>query len=174
MRLLLLLAFSLLFTADERFLPWDAATPLQWGDFQGPVPDDATMSAKTVSKFTFNWSCDTQGKFSASVKVNFDRELSWAKDGGGSDALLAHEQLHFDIAELTARKFRKELASLPSPCEVGKEGMNALSKKYREMLAATQVQYDKETNHSEVEDAQARWEVKVAKELKALSAFADQ
>lgn len=174
MRLLLLFLCTLFFQSDTRFLPWQSDTPLRWEDFQGAVPDGATMSAKTFSKFSFTWNCDVKGVFSYSVGVMFDRELSWAKDGGGSDALLAHEQLHFDIAELVGRRFRKALDGLPSPCEVGPEGMSAMSKSYREELAALQSQYDKETNHSEIKEKQASWEAKVAKELEALSRFASE
>lgn len=174
MRIFLVLLLGLFFQSDTRFLPWKADVPLRWEDFQGDVPEGAAMSAKTFSKFSFTWNCDGEGHFSYAVEVKFDRELSWAKDGGGSAGLLAHEQLHFDIAELVGRRFRKALAGLPSPCTVGQEGMSAMSKKYREELAAMQSQYDKETNHSEIKEKQASWEAQVRKELDALSRFAIQ
>ncbi len=173
MRLIILLLTTCLLQSDGRFLAWKSPSPLVWDDFTASPPADADMSARTFTKFSFNWGCDANSQFTYTVSAVFDRELSWVKDGVGSDALLAHEQLHFDVAELTARKFRQELAGLESPCKVGQEGMKALSKKYRDLLSATQIQYDTETGHGVQKDKQAHWAAKVKKEIAALSAFAE-
>lgn len=173
MRLLILLLTTCLLQSDGRFLAWQSPSPLVWADFRASPPPDADMSARTFTKFSFNWGCDASSQFTYTVSAVFDRELSWAKDGGGSAALLAHEQLHFDVAELTARKFRQELASLESPCTLGQDAMKALSKKYRDLLSDTQIQYDTETDHGVIKDEQARWASKVKKEIAALAAFAE-
>src|SRR5688500_2401651 len=42
------------------------------------------------------------------VTTTFYRRNSWVKDEGRNKHVLQHEQLHFDIAELHARKLRRD------------------------------------------------------------------
>jgi Bacterial protein of unknown function (DUF922) len=171
MRLLLLFTLTCLLPPTERFQIWTQDQPLRWEAFRGVPPANEVMSAQTQTKFSFSWSCDPEGRFEAKVKVFFDCEKSWVKGGQGSDALLAHEQLHFDIAELIARRLRQTLQALESPCALGDEGIKKIAQKSREVLSKFQDQYDNETIHGEDKVAQARWAGKVHQEMEDLADY---
>ena len=93
--------------------------PLQWEDFQD-TPDAANpFHANTSSGLSYSWSLKTSIKGSElnyQVESFFNPDLSWVKPGKESLHLLAHEQLHFDITELHARKLRAAMEAF----EVGK------------------------------------------------------
>jgi predicted secreted Zn-dependent protease len=86
--------------------------------------------------------------------------------------LLRHEQLHFDIFELYARKIRKYLSEYSNP-----QGMEQQMKKAVNLLIAEQekvnLQYDTESVHSTNKPMQKKWESKVTEELKKNDAFAN-
>ena len=50
--------------------------------------------------------------YDAKVYAHFYPDKSWVIKEQSSEHILNHEQLHFDITELHARKFRKQLSTL--------------------------------------------------------------
>ncbi len=105
------------------------------------------------------------------VIASFDKNLS-RLDTEVSQLLLQHEQLHFDIAELFARKTRKEIYNLKLKMESlhyidYKMIYNDFLKEYTEYQSL----YDYETAHSVLVDEQKRWNEKVAKKLEELNEF---
>src|SRR5690606_32551892 len=77
---------------------------LQESDFRGipdvDSPSDAGASVKITAKPFVSGK-----RIEYDVRAIFDRQRSWAR--GMSTSLLEHEQLHFVIAELYARKMRE-------------------------------------------------------------------
>src|ERR1700743_1907283 len=101
----LLLALS--FTAKSQLIKWYADKPLTWADFKGPVNESIPHQAYTHCRFNYtsHWS-KRDGKYTFNFKMGsgFDPEASWCRPGKQTEPLLKHEQLHFDIHELYARK----------------------------------------------------------------------
>jgi hypothetical protein len=100
----------------------------------------------------------------------FDKTKSWAKDSEKSDALLNHEQRHFDIAHVFAEGLDKELAAIQvAGVEVTAKNAHALSSQlfnqavkelytaYKSGAEAAQKQYDTDTNHSLIQAQQDIW-----------------
>jgi hypothetical protein len=142
---------------------------LSWADFKG-IPERATdKDALTESGISFSWSCDNRG-FRAQAYAMFVPSKSWVKTR--TTVLLAHEQTHFDITEIHARKLRKYFGEMRNPCYLGKEGINEAARRHLRENRAMQEAYDRETNHSLREGEQKRWEAKVQAELAALSTWA--
>ena len=83
---------------------------------------------------------------------------------------MAHERLHYNITELYARKFRKALASIQSSKSL-KLDLNKLQKAINSQFTKRQNDYDFETNHSRIPQAQKQWQLRIEKELLALEAF---
>lgn len=164
------LCCMLLFAGSEPFIPWNAQQKLIWDDFQGPADEASSSKAYTWTKISMGWECDGD-VFKLTAIAKFDKARSWKKDVL-TPALLAHEQLHFDITELYARKMRAHFASLTDACKLSTEEVSAQGQKLLDEWNARQKLYDKETAHSKIKDEQARWEVMVAKEIKALAKFA--
>lgn len=154
----------------ERYLAWSTESKLVWEDFAGPVDEASTFKAFTQSKISMGWECDGS-VFTFNAVAKFDRENSWKGDGL-TDELLAHEQLHFDLAELYARKMRKHFSNLPNACNLPVEEIQAQGGKFLEDWGQREKLYDRETQHSKNRQEQQRWQAMVAQELSSLGRYA--
>ncbi len=96
------------------------------------------------------------------VETFFYTDKSWVRPDSKSDYLLKHEQLHFDISELYARKLREKLAKVDSS-KLNKDSSKYLNKLYEEVAAERvemQDQFDKETDHSKNKETELKWRLK--------------
>lgn len=154
---------------SEQEIRWRANHRLSWSDFKGRPDRRTDMDALTESGISFSWSCDARG-FHQDTYSMFVPEKSWVKTK--TPDLLKHEQLHFDITELHARKIRKYFGELRNPCRLGQNGINSAAERFIRASTKMQNLYDRETGHSEIEDEQRRWELYVESELASLSDWA--
>jgi Bacterial protein of unknown function (DUF922) len=154
---------------DNDEMRWTPGRKLTWADFKGTPAPGNPMDALTESGITFSWACDQRG-FRAEIYSLFVPSKSWVKEPTAS--LLAHEQVHFDITELHARKLRKYFAEMRNPCYLGKDGINAAGRRIIEDSNAMQRLYDAETRHSERVTEQKRWEAQVKAQLDAHAMWA--
>jgi len=173
----LLIFFTLLCVgsfSNEETVTWDETSKLTWADFKAEPDAESDAVALTASGITFGYSLKTAGKriaaVSTTVEAHFYPNKSWYLKDKGNAHILAHEQLHFDITELYARKFRQQLAELEVNQNI-KAQMNALHNAINEAVSKTQKRYDQETMHSMNIEKQKEWEVFIGKELKALDQF---
>jgi hypothetical protein len=149
-------------------LEWNEHYDLVWEDFQGKVTDATFGDAGTAVQIKAK-PFKVGKEIHYDVVAYFNREKSWARDQ--SQALLAHEQLHFDIAELYARKIRKKINSLS---EAGTDDVKIFNDAIKKILLESNdadEQYDRETLHGAIPKRQAEWEKKVADEMKQLQDF---
>lgn len=150
--------------------------PLTWEDFQAPVDKRSSFQANTNAGLSYSWGVRNEnGIVSLQYEVLsfFNPHLSWVVPTSKSEYLLSHEQLHFDITELHARKLRQHLAQV-SIDELGKnpkEVLNSFYTKVEKERTAMQLNYDKETNHSLNKEAEAKWQQFVKTELKKLKDY---
>ena len=154
----------------ERYIEWRAGTKLTWDDFKGEPDTEISKLAMTKSKLKYKWGCD-EDELNFIITARFDRGVSW-KQGKITDHILAHEQLHFDLTELYARKMRKFLTELENPCDLSSEEMKEKMKHFLEKWDNRQKQYDRETKHSKDHQQQEAWEQMIVKELKELEEYA--
>lgn len=156
---------------DEEKLYW-STTSLTWEDFKGnPNPNDP-YQANTYSGFTFSWSLqqNEEGReFVYDIKSYFLPNQSWVKKGAKNSYLLAHEQLHFDISELHARKFKTTLANFDSSGSLAevKRGMKSIYQQIEKERKAMQQKYDRETDHGGNKKAQEKWQDFIQKKLQS-------
>ena len=171
--------FCLLFlfvgeNSNEETMTWVESQKLSWADFKGDPDKNSDGIALTAAGITFGYSVKTSGRriigFSTSVEAHFYPNKSWYIKEKGDDYILSHEQLHFDITELYARKFRKQLELLEVNRNIKKQ-MNRLHATINEALNETQKRYDKESNHSINVEMQKQWETFIADELNKLDQF---
>lgn len=87
-----------------------------------------------------------------------------------TEYLLKHEQLHFDIVEVHARKLRKEYLLLKKE-KAELDDYLLLFQKSLKDLSKYQNLYDAETLHSKNKINQQKWNEKVKTELKMLEAY---
>lgn len=176
----LLLLLSLLYFApgfsqmEELKIYWNEDRLLTWEDFQGPPDSKVPFHASTSSGIGFSWSMKSSKEgteFKYEITNSFNPDRSWVKEGKESEHLLAHEQLHFDISELHARKFRKELKAYKITKSI-KQDLNTIYTKNERARQKMQRSFDSETKHSQNKEAQEKWQTFIASELNRLEAFA--
>jgi len=172
----LTIVFFLLFGEihEPPVITWNELYQLSWKDFKGKPFTNSSAVAVTASGISFEYSIKQSlfGVINYKTKVLacFYPEESWYKLQLVNGDVLAHEQLHYNITELYARKFRKALASIKSSKSL-KLDLNKLQKAINSQLTKRQNDYDFETNHSRIPQAQKQWQLRIEKELLALEAF---
>jgi hypothetical protein len=172
--ILLLVSFSnTSFVQDdgkEEAMVWQKNRKLTWGDYQGKR-QKRFAAASTVYSMYRNVSKTSSGNIIASVKALFWPKDSW-KSNWIDDALLAHEQKHFDIVELYARKLRKQLSEIKVHSEEdAQQKLDSLDKIIDAEMDAFQDKYDDETNFSMAHDAQMSWIKKIDAAIDSLSTY---
>ena len=175
--IIIVVVFSLGKSPTEYTIAWDASRKLTWNDFKAAPDLDSNAAALTASGLTFGYSVKTADKRIVNVKTTVEAHFypnkSWYIKDKGDSHILKHEQLHFDITELYARKFREQLSHLPIHRTITKQ-MDKMHLDINEALNETQKRYDKETKHSLNRELQKQWEETIFKELKALDQFKSQ
>lgn len=153
---------------ERDLLSWNEFYKLQWHDFEGLPGENSIGDAGAVVQIKAKPFL-VKKEIKYDVVAIFNRRKSWARDQ--SPSLLAHEQLHFDIAELYARKIRKKIK------ELNRRGVNDI-KTYNAAIHALLLesnhadeQYDLETLHGGMSGRQAAWLEKVKTELASLQAY---
>lgn len=152
-------------------LSWNEFYTLQWRDFMGAPDENRMGDAGTVVQIKAKPFL-VRKKLHYDVTAFFNRGKSWTRDQ--SPSLLAHEQLHFDIAELYARKIRKKVK------ELNDRGVNDI-KTYNAaihelLLESNEVdeRYDLETLHGALSKKQLKWTNQVKADLMQLRRFKKQ
>lgn len=155
-------------------MAWDEHSKLSWNDFKAKPKYSVNAVATTASGITFGFSIkETDNRvisFTTEVHAHFYPEKSWYKPELSNAHILGHEQLHFDITELYARKFKKQISLLKTSNDVAQK-LRSLHKKMNRDLAALQDKYDNETDFSRNFLEQAKWESFIHKELNKLQYF---
>lgn len=173
MRIVILLhLFCFVCGLSAQTIEWEKIGQLEWKNYKGKPNKMSSFQALTATGISFSINYEGE-QVRISILNTFDPNNSWSKDKK-SDYLLAHEQLHFDISELFARKLRKELLETDFDAR-GKKLMNEIAELYQQKMKELdrfQKNYDKETDHSLIETAQKEWELKVKQEIKQLEQFA--
>jgi hypothetical protein len=155
-------------------LHWSASRPLVLADFKGRPRPDETHAALTSATIVAEVACKG-GQFTGHVQAAFDPTVSWWREPAtATPKLLRHEQLHFDITEVYARRLRQKLAAVRVPCaQLGSAFERLAQGVYAEWEKAEQ-QYDRDTNHGLLPVPQAQWETQVQQQLAELAAWADK
>lgn len=121
MKSLLLLSFTILpfVSLAQDKIEWSPESKIQLEDFQSDgteIGNTTSYSINVASGFTFSFSMSRSEfmftkNFNTKVDCSFDKKLSYlvAPDTMVAQQLVAFAQFQFDLSELYARKFRKEL-----------------------------------------------------------------
>jgi hypothetical protein len=169
---IILLIFTITYssaqTTAESKLEWNEFYQVKWSDFQGKPSEyshgDAATAVQIKAKPFY-----IKNEIHYDVWAYFNREQSWVRHH--SQELLEHEQLHFDIAELYARKIRKEIIRLKNNNVNDVETINAAIKVLLAESDKMDIQYDAETLHGSFPKKQAKWASKIKQEMAELEQY---
>ncbi len=157
-------------TADVK-LYWDELNSLSWEHFKPVVErsnNDAAMSSIAIESRSV---IDKTGAF-IRVRAVFDPQKSWVKNDCKTAYILNHEQMHYNIVEIFARKLRKAIATSTFKQATFKDDYNRLFDRLADEHEAYQERYDEETNHSIYKEDQEAWNTKIQAELDLLDEYA--
>lgn len=170
--LLTILCFSMQVSQKEELLLWSASRKLTWNDFKGNPESILDYKALTYVEIKSTPVRSNDESITYNISCFFIKNLSWSSDKK-SIALLKHEQLHFDIAELATRKIREKYSNYKiQDITTARAELTSIFHMYIDKERdSVNFLYDKETNHGVIESEQKRWEKKIASELKAMNKY---
>lgn len=152
---------------------WSQERPLVWEDFQG-APDAASRAAaRTAYEIRTLMRCQTDPP-AHDVRVLFMRHESWFKPTQRLERTLAHEQGHFDLGEVTARRLRAALRAIPVTCGSPSDAFKQTLADHQRRDAELQRSYDLQTIHGTDSAAQRIWQRRIAAWLSELPATGEQ
>ena len=144
-------------------LHWTATDTLSWNDFKGKP--NISSSHLAISSTGISYSLhSTENDYDYTVAAFFNRSLSWRKPTADLK-ILKHEQGHFDITEIFARKVDSALHQLHPDRATIKTTIDQLVKKYVDEKNEYQRKYDLETSFGTNVTTQLEWEVFIRKQL---------
>ena len=91
------------------FIIWTSSRKLMRKDFEGTKPDSSNASAGASIRLRLNYVIKGMST-SFDARCLFFKKESWYVYSDTRRLILLHEQGHFDIGEIVARKLRKDLS----------------------------------------------------------------
>ena len=162
--------------AREDAIVWAPRRLLTWADFKGEAPGDAgVVVARTNYTIIHGMQCVGR-KFEYRVVAGFRTKESWVRHAilrtpADSSRALRHEQTHFDLSEVHARRLRRYFAELMAPCNLSSSDLSSSANRMERDEKAAQARYDEETDNGRNAAQQARWDKEVDAQLGALVKF---
>lgn len=160
---LFLLTTPSLIAQEPGVLLWSASRPLSWDDFKGSPLKTAWAAATTASGISYEYTGHEREngyELDFTIAAYFYPEKSWYQPRLCDEVVLSHEQLHFDISELYARKMR-HIVTKTRFTQNAREEVKAIYRKILGELTAFQSKYDHETNYSRDTEKQLLWNRKI-------------
>lgn len=153
--------------AQNKIIKWNKNVQLSWNDF---TEKKGTKLAYSAVAIKLNPIVSNTKRIKLEVYAYFDKTKS--RTGIYDDKVLKHEQLHFLIGELFARKLKKTILLTDKKKFFKDRGQfNIVYKENYKAYLEYQRAYDNETVNSVDENAQKYWEEKVRKELNAFQKY---
>ena len=155
--------------AQNEELKWQENTPLSWDHFQG-IPEEGTNEkSATVWRLSCPYNINNH-EMTVTVNAYFKINKSWVIEK--TDALLHHEQGHFDLVEIYARELMKKV----SKYKFQNKSTKLISKEVNALLrdATRECQTELKLYHKETfenPENQAEWDKKIEKRLKVLEKY---
>lgn len=148
--------------SQEPMIEWSKLAKLTWSDFKAEADRSNPFLAQTFAGFGYKYKFNSDS-LQVETSANFKPNKSWVKKS--SDALLAHEQLHFDIAEYYRRVFLNRIFKLNLSPASAKQQITSTYEQTLLDLRAEQKKYDEETNHSIDKNKQEEWRIRYVQKL---------
>lgn len=153
----------------EDKISWNEKYKLKWSDFRA-LPDSNSFASAASSIIITYSVIKKDSTYTIKVFCYFLRSSSWTWEKDDC-LLLKHEQGHFDIAELFARKFRKAISGKKfSLYDINIELAVILSY-IRDDRWRYDKTYDQETDFSRDNEKQILWSKKIRDELNKLNSY---
>jgi len=154
---------------DAEFIPWMDERRLTWEDFLSEPRKHSDAVASTSTSLGIAYQV-AQGALEYKITCNFSKTKSWGLLK--TDYILAHEQGHFDITEIFARKLYQEMQQYAFNRKTYKRDINELYQSIVKEKEAMQAAYDGESDHSRNRKLQYEWLAKIDQLLIETASYA--
>jgi Bacterial protein of unknown function (DUF922) len=169
--LVLPLSLAVHLQKEDNTILWNSGHRLVWSDFRGSPDGGRDDAALTSSGIEFSYRIDGRGGFTWHIACLFDKNKSWVRVK--NDYILAHEQGHFDITEIFARKLNRQLKEYHVNRDQVTKEVPALYQAIMKEQFEMENRYDEETDNSRIKNKQAAWLEKIKRDLNASERYAD-
>jgi hypothetical protein len=154
---------------QEELVHWKENRRLSWNDYKGRADRSAGAAASTATYLGIDYNFSPEG-LTYTITCSFSKNRSWGLHK--TDYILSHEQGHFDIAEIFARKLNMKIATYRVNKATCKDDLKKIYEDIVQEKEAMQNTYDEETNHSIYKEKQAEWLKKIGEMLKEYASYA--
>ena len=161
-------AFSFAQDKDEELIKWAPSQQLTWSDYKASPNPNSDAAASTTTYLGIEFNID-QNNLTYKIQCSFSKTKSWGRSK--TDFILKHEQGHFDIAEIFARKLNKKMNEYKFTKNTYKTDLKNIYQAITKEKEEFQDQYDNETDHSRKKDEQLIWLKKIEKMLEELKDY---
>ncbi|PHR72196.1 MAG: hypothetical protein COA67_05140 [Lutibacter sp.] len=168
---------SFVYSQANSTIVWEESRKLTWNDFEGKTDSINFGKAKTSysikilpEQVTVDENDNIQGVENMTVQAEFDKKQSWSL-AKFDTVVLSHEQLHFDIAELYARKIRRQFYKNILAKRKTYERFWGDYKVLWDECSTFQNKLDADTNHGRNKEQNKIWRQLVFDELKKSESF---
>lgn len=156
-------------------IKWTKERKLRWEDFEGKMQKNTPIAAVSSVGVAYETITASYERYILEIYAVFEKKRSAAWMEKASNDGLIHEQKHFDLVEVYARKMRKALFSkqnLYGYSSISDE-LRKLHTIYVDSLRGMQERYDKETHYSCLLNKQHEWNAYIEKELKVMESWSN-
>jgi hypothetical protein len=153
----------------EKQILWHALRPLKIKNFKGDT-EKRPFQAATYTRIKYYAKTNlVNGRTKIVTECIFDCNLSYFKPSEQDSIVIDHEQLHFDITEVFARKFRKRLKEETTTYALFLENHERIFSEVQKEWALKQDEYDSEVyaDHS----LQNKWSSQIKEALLNLKEY---
>jgi hypothetical protein len=151
----------------EQSIPWSEKR-LTWSDYTGSPEQGTDAAAITSTSIAFEYHVKNNIP-TYRISCNFSKERSWGKYR--SDYILKHEQGHFDITEIYARKLARSLNEYRFNPRNFQEDLNKIYTTVMKEKEDFQEAYDEGTDYSRKKISQYEWLDKIHEDLNSLQDY---
>jgi antirestriction protein len=166
----ILLSPLLSFAQTRQFIEWSAVKRLTWDDYLAVPSSNSDAAAITSTALGVEYHLKNNN-LTYTITCRFSKTASWGRHK--TEYILLHEQGHFDITELFARKLAKELKEHKFNPHNYQDDVSKIYKKVMDEKEEYQTKYDKETDFSRNKQEQSEWLQKIKDELDDLDEYAN-
>lgn len=143
---------------NEESLPWFNSRRLTWDDFKCAPVRNTEAVALTSTSLGISYKVKNS-QFVYDVTCSFSKRHSWGLLK--TPYILAHEQAHFDITEIFARKLHQQLKDYRFNERSFKQDITNIYQKVVKEKEDFQELYDGQTDHSRKKVKQEEWLVRI-------------
>lgn len=177
MEKLIAVLLLLLFTSFQAQIVWKQDFKLDWGNFKSEFNQEF-QGLNIAAYASCGWEVSAKGSSNPQkpviieVVTVFNESKSWKHPSTNDSYTLNHEQKHFDICELYARKLRREISlNIKNSGDYEKYFQKIYDNTLQEYQKFQKL-YDKETLHGLNTEQQEIYNHKIITDLEKLKNFA--